>query len=68
MNDRYLRGVLTVIAFALCWIAVQLTVREARAADLPPGTPSVQIVAPTKHSPSGVEAVAVYCINCAEKR
>jgi hypothetical protein len=31
MNERYLKTVLTVIAFALCWIAVQLTIGPARA-------------------------------------
>jgi hypothetical protein len=35
MNDRYLKGVLTVIAASLVWIAVQLTIGTAHAQQQP---------------------------------
>ena len=76
MTDRYLKGVLTVIAGALVWIAVQLTVGTAKAAPITePGIRQVSIVWPETVSFVGRDVqtdlphrdqvyVPVWCANC----
>jgi hypothetical protein len=75
MTDRYLKAVLTVIAFALCWIAIELTMRNAKADVVQAGAGSVAISSPlvpigTRHDTLNGDAkvVAVYCVNCASTR
>jgi hypothetical protein len=75
MNDRYLKGVLTVIAFALCWIAGELTLGHARAEVVETGIKSVSITSPIIDAGAGsksfkpdMKVVAVYCVNCASTK
>ena len=60
MNDRYLKGVLTVIAGALVWIAVQLTmgpVHASRDAQLAEPSPSAKPLLRPEPSPMPVFVV-----------
>lgn len=75
MSDRYLKGVLTVIAFALCWIAGQLTVAGARADIVQAGVQQVQLIEPlvdvtgTKDRTASLNKyIPVYCVNCQDKK
>ena len=70
MHDRYLKGVLTVIAGALVWIAFQLSMGNARAA-VTAGMAEVQLV--DQHGTAAdarifPRYVPVYCGNCDPRR
>ena len=65
MTDRYLKTVLTVIAGALVWIAVQLTIGEVRAASkytVP--TLSMGDIKNYQALRDSTPLVPVYCVNC----
>ena len=65
MNDRYVKGVLTVIAGALVWIAVQLSLGAAQAAPSrgPAAMWTRQEIASNRDD-GGTLVVPVYCVNC----
>jgi hypothetical protein len=75
MTDRYLKTVLTVIAFALCWIAGELTLGHARAQVGETGIKGVSITSPLVDAGAGsksfkpdMKVVPVYCVNCASTK
>jgi hypothetical protein len=69
MNDRYLKGVLTVIAGALVWIAVQLTIGTANAQPAPERVMADVRLVTYQGKRTGdvnhpVNYVPVFCANC----
>jgi hypothetical protein len=69
MNDRYLKGVLTVIAGALVWIAIQLSTRPVdaagRFADIHLVTETGSFASAPGHAAGGdLQYLPVYCKNC----